>query len=78
MATEKSLETRLAIMDNKLDYIAKKCDSSYAEIISHSVPLEAYRVLESDVKLLKTVVFGFIGVVLVGVVGALLSLVIIK
>ncbi len=70
--------TRLAVIENRLTYIAQRCDDTYKEVTSHFVPLESYQVLENDVKLLKNVVFGFISIIMIGVVGALLSLVLIK
>lgn len=65
--------TRLAVIENRLGYIAQRCDDTYKEVTSHFVPLERYQVLENDVKLLKTVIFGFIGLVLLAVVGSWLS-----
>lgn len=68
MARE-SNETKLAVIQNDITYIKDKLNSVDNKVSSHYVSKEEFEPI-------KKIVYGLVGLILVAVVGALVSLVV--
>jgi tetrahydromethanopterin S-methyltransferase subunit G len=62
-------ETRMAILQNDIGYIKKQLDSIDNKVSNHYVSKEEFEPI-------KKIVYGLVGLILVGVVGAMVSLVV--
>lgn len=64
-----SNETKLAVIQNDITYIKDKLNSVDTKVSSHYVSKEEFEPI-------KKIVYGLVGLILVAVVGALVSLVV--
>ena len=71
MATKKGGETNLALMAQDINYIK-------TEVAEIKASLEAKYVTQMEFDPIRKVVYGMVSLILVGVIGALIGLVIIK
>jgi hypothetical protein len=71
MPSDESIETKLAVLANDMNYIRRTLDQVDNKISTHYVSKEEFEPI-------KRIVYGLVGLILVAVVGALLSLVVVK
>lgn len=66
---QQSDETKLAVMQNTLDYISKRVDGIDTKVSSHYVSKEEFEPI-------RKIVYGMVSLILIAVVGALVALVV--
>jgi hypothetical protein len=69
MATKDTSDTKIALIQQDISYMKDKLDGVDAKISTHYVSREEFEPI-------KKIVYGMVGLVLVAVVGALVSLVV--
>lgn len=69
MASEKSDDVKLAVMQNDLTYIKEKLSAVDTKISNHYVSKEEFEPI-------KKIVYGVVSLILIAVVGALVALVV--
>lgn len=69
MANENNNQVKLAVLANDMSYVKDKLDSIDNKVSSHYVSKEEFEPI-------KKIVYGLVGLILVAVVGAVLSLVV--
>lgn len=62
-------ETKLAVLDTKLDNVIEKLNAVDTKVSAHYVSKEEFEPI-------KNIVYGLVGLILVAVVGALVALVV--
>lgn len=73
MAKELTAETQLALIRKDIGQIQADIHAIRDEVKSGFVPLAQFQLLEQDVKNIRIIVFGFVGIILLAVGGALVS-----
>lgn len=71
-------ETRLAVMANNIEYIKSELTEVKGEVKEVKESLEAKYVTQTEFDPVKKIVYGIVGLILTAVVGALVSLVVMK
>jgi hypothetical protein len=71
MPGDESMETKVAVLVNKVDYMSHTLDRVESKVTTGYVSKEEFEPI-------KRIVYGLVGLILVAVVGALLSLVVVK
>jgi uncharacterized membrane-anchored protein len=69
MPTKQSDETKLAVLDTKLDNVIEKLNSVDQKVTAHYVSKEEFDPV-------KKIVYGLVTLILIAVVGALVALVV--
>jgi hypothetical protein len=71
---DQATSTRLAVIDQKLTYITASVDDVKTQLKNNTVNPDKFANLVSRVSLMEKIVYGFVGLILISVVTALLAL----
>lgn len=78
MAKEPTVKTQVALMKKDIDYVVRSIDDLKVSVNEVKKNTEANFVTKAEFTPVKQIVYGIIGLVLMAVFGALISLVILK